>query len=68
MTVYFNTTEYEFSHGKSPRGRGGWAFSFVRRPDVMTEVFWVNGTYAEAKKVARDKAKAEGSDEVFVCS
>lgn len=23
-----STTQYEFSHGRSPRGHGGWAFSF----------------------------------------
>lgn len=67
MAVEFNTHEYEFSHGKKPRGRGGWAFSFKRNPS-MDEIFWINGTYAECKKVAREKAKAEQRSEVFVCS
>ena len=66
MTVEFNTTDFQFSHGRAPRGIGGWAFSFVRNPQ-MDEIFWVNGTYGEAKEVARAKAKAEGKREVFVC-
>ena len=68
MTVHFNIREYYFSHGRAPRGLGGWAFSFKRDPDVMTEIFWVHGTYGDCKKVARAKAKAEWHDEVFVCS
>ena len=28
MTPHFNTNEYEFSHGKKPRGHGYWAFFF----------------------------------------
>lgn len=26
MTITFRTTEYEFSHGRAPRGGGSWAF------------------------------------------
>lgn len=26
MKAEFHTSEYEFSHGASPRGRGSWAF------------------------------------------
>lgn len=28
-TVMLSTYEYEFSHGRSPRGLGGWAFEFA---------------------------------------
>jgi len=46
----FDTTDYEFAYGRKPRGRGGWAFSFERNPDVLTDaVIWTPGmTYAEA--------------------
>ena len=39
-----NTAQYEFSHGKKPRGRGYWAF------EIGGEVFWssMNQLYAEA--------------------
>lgn len=68
MAVEFNTREYEFSHGRAPRGRGSWAFAFTRNAPV-SEVIWApSGTYAEAKKFAREKAKAAGVREVFVCS
>lgn len=37
-TYEFLTSEYEMNHGAAPRGRGSWAFSFVRRyRDVQTE-------------------------------
>ena len=65
--VVFNTTEYEFSHGRKPRGDGGWVFSFKRNPDVMTEIFFVHGIYTVAKKAAAKKAKSENQREVFVC-
>lgn len=67
MAVEFNTREYEFSHGRKPRGRGAWAFAFRRDPD-MSEIIWVNGAYAEAKKIAREKAKAASQPVVYVCS
>lgn len=28
MAVRFDTTEFEFSHGHAPRGRGSWGFLF----------------------------------------
>ena len=67
MTVHVNTNDFEFSHGKQPRGYGSWAFFFNRRADVNT-AFWFNGTYAEARKAATEEAKRRGFDEVFVGS
>lgn len=50
----FTTTEYEFSHGKRPRGRGAWAFVPANYiwPDAMPEdgIGWANGTYTDAKR------------------
>ena len=54
MTAIFNTSEYEFAHGKKPRGNGQWAF-------VPADYCWgenmphgavefVLGGYADAKR------------------
>lgn len=73
MAIDFNTRDYELSHGKSPRGRGSWAFFFDRSMQVGT-AFWTPGstTYAEAKKLARAEAKRRFGDnaggEIFVGS
>lgn len=56
--VYFITKDWETSNsGKSPRGVGRWGFSVKRDPDLSpgkNEVFWVNGTYQQAKKKAAE--------------
>lgn len=64
----FDTIEYVKSHGREPRGRGGWAFSDVRNPshDVPNGepggFFWApSGTYAEAKRAAREHYRGKAS-------
>jgi hypothetical protein len=49
--VSISTTEYQFSHGRSPRGRGSWAFQIG---DSTSNVFWsaANQLYSDALKVA----------------
>ena len=67
MTITFSTREYEFSHGRKPRGRGGWAFTF----DDSEKIIWTipsSMTYADARKWARDYARANGHTFVSVCS
>jgi hypothetical protein len=59
-----STTEYEFSHGKNPRGTGQWAFFF----DGESEPFWHTGSYAEAKKMAIKYAVAKGHARIKVGS
>jgi hypothetical protein len=54
--VEFSTTEYQFSHGKQPRGYGSWAFFFGSE----TEPQWHTGTFSEGKKFARAYAVAKG--------
>ena len=66
MTVTFDTSAYEDSHGKAPRGRGSWAFSPDRNGDKPDRIIWCNGTYADAKASARLKARVEGFDYLFV--
>lgn len=59
--VEFDTREYEFSHGKSPRGRGTWAFFPTRQCDVMDAMWSPSMTYAEAKRWAKDQAQTRWS-------
>lgn len=63
----FNTTIYEASHGKLPRGTGAWAFSIYRNPQPGL-VFWArNASYGEAKKQARAYYKQfSGISTIFV--
>lgn len=54
----FSTREFEFSHGKKPRGTGTWAFATVAAPAPGSPaIFWHNGSFAEAKKAAREHFK-----------
>ena len=55
-SVEFDTREFEYAHGKMPRGRGGWGFiahEKSKRDDYFDHIFWFNGLYADAKKAAR---------------
>lgn len=51
MKPEVRTSKYKFSHGKAPRGFGGWAFSDGSHD---CELFWHYGTYSEAKKAAQN--------------
>lgn len=64
MAIEFNTTEYQFAHGKMPRGEGRWAFFFKRgdRP------IFFHGTFTEAKTQARAYAHENGFSFVTVGS
>jgi hypothetical protein len=53
MHVYFRTTEFIFSHGKSPRGHGAWAFEFDDG-----QQFWLTPMlYSDAKRAAAKEAR-----------
>ena len=63
--VTFRTERFEFSHGKAPRGRGGWIFE-----DRSGEhQFFARGgqTLAEAKREATEWARENGHDTLYVC-
>jgi hypothetical protein len=66
----FLTSDYEMTYGQTPRGRGSWAFSPDKNPDVLDKekVFWTPGstTYQEAKKLASAWAKSKGHNYLFV--
>jgi hypothetical protein len=68
MTVEVRTSEYEFSHGHKPRGRGGWAFYMGRDTGDLSKVHWFNGTYSEAKRQVQAKARELGFESVTVGS
>lgn len=62
------TENYEFSHGKKPRGTGMWAFDFGRRGAWTTEFAPRTMSYSEACKWAKAFAKQLGADRVSVGS
>jgi hypothetical protein len=49
MTIQVKTTDYEYAHGKKPRGKGNWAFF---SEDGQWELWWT-GSYSECKKKAQ---------------
>ena len=71
--VEFDITEYVFSTGHAPRGRGSWAFEFEPGKPEWTRIEQ-NGvttcsmTYGEAKRWATRQAIARGITYVKVCS
>jgi len=71
--VTFNTSQFRVAHGRTPRGRGEWAFidaQFARRDDYLDFVLWVSLPYTDAKKVAAAHFAAQPncSGEVVVLS
>lgn len=57
--VIFDTTAYEFNHGRRPRGREFWAFEF----GFDASVYWMtpgSTTFTDAKKLARAEALRRG--------
>ena len=65
MTINFSDTEYRFSHGKAPKGRGWWLFQIGPDND-MSKWFGAGWTLAEAKKAAKEEAKKRYPDELSV--
>lgn len=44
------TEQFQFAHGKKPKGYGAWAFQ-ARYQDL--DIFWFTGMYSDAAKAAR---------------
>lgn len=65
MNTYcsYSTSRYESSHGRSPRGTGGWAFAFNRD---YNEPRFYNGSYTECRQAAMRDARAQGAQMVEV--
>lgn len=74
MAIRINTTEFEFAHGRKPRGRGSWAFCFGSSDEPVWapggDGFFAGGalTYGEAAKWARVEAARRGQYRVRLCS
>ena len=63
--IYVDTSNFEAAHGRSPRGKGGWAFSYDKgaRGD---DVIFISGSYTDAKKQMLKKAKQDNQTTVYV--
>ena len=59
MKTRFDTTQYQFSHGRKPRGRGRWAFG------VNGAAIWKRGLLSEAKKSVAAEFPQAGKVEVL---
>jgi hypothetical protein len=71
LKITFDTTPFEVSHCKAPKGRGSWAFSNIRNPDVLRDHIWFSPsmTYAEARKWFKQQLatlEIEGEHVVYV--
>jgi hypothetical protein len=70
--VEFSTREYEMAHGKQPRGQGSWAFCPAQAYNLtnyLDHVKWFSGTFAQARKQAKEHFGANpGTPRVVVCS
>lgn len=56
MKFYFNTREYERSHGRQPKGRGSWAFRVYGEQQIY---FSPSMTLADARKWVKAKILQE---------
>lgn len=59
------TMDFEFAHGKKPKGYGMWAFATRRNP-LISSIFYFTGNYGEAKRAAREHFT--GNSLIFVLS
>lgn len=57
VAIEWITDQYEWSHGRKPRGYGHWYF-VVRKLDGMTDMtFNAHGTLAESKQVVKTQVQ-----------
>lgn len=63
-SVEVDTLRYAISHGKAPRGFGGWMFETARGA-----ILWSGpaSTYAAARKAAKQRAAEVGQHVIYVC-
>ncbi len=66
---YVSTDQYQFAHGKSPRGFGSWGFFFDDARDA-SQVWFAEPamTYAQAKRAAIVEAKRRDAVRIEVAS
>lgn len=53
---------YQWTHGRTPRGTGSWAFAPSLKTDILSpDILWIhNAGYGEAKKKAAAHFGAQG--------
>lgn len=62
-------TDFINSHGKTPRGRGSWAFYFNSDDDIWwskDEIGCSSMTYSEALKLAKKEARRRNATVITV--
>lgn len=65
--IEFSTTQYEFAHGKKPRGYGRWVFFFDGETSIEKSL-WHTGKFSEVKALAIRWAVIKGHHKVTVGS
>lgn len=63
-SVNVSTKQFEFSHGRKPRGRGCWMFDLLDDQGRTVATVSHTGTYTEAKKNAVARAKFAGCQDI----
>ena len=61
------TNQFQFAHGKAPRGVGTWAFNFAM-PSGKVVTLWFFGSFGQGKKLALQAAKGLKARRVSVGS
>ena len=54
----FSTRQFQFSHGRVPKGRGSWAFSIRELDNGRRQFFSPSMTYGEAKAWIKNQARS----------
>ena len=63
--IRFNYSDYERSHGKSPKGYGSWIYTINRISHHTIDYLFCNGTIGEVKKRLRKKYAGKNL-EIFI--
>lgn len=65
-SIRVSTSQYVFTHGHEPRGRGSWAFYF----NLKEEPWWAPGSllYSKARQLALREAQKRGVYSVTVAT
>ena len=67
--ITISTTDYEFAHGKKPRGKGYWGFKFSGVGIFVRTEFAVGElSFSEARRWALARAKAINCSYVSVAT
>ena len=71
MNVHVNTAQFQFAHGRAPRGFGTWLFAPKRDTDALDPAIIRTPhpmNYADAKRYAVSVAKQRGYSDIYVMS